>query len=511
LSPVSGRARSAVSTDRPRFTRLSGSNSSYPAASADLSHALPRKRRGPSTMDRKPSLAAGPVRAQTAQRAARRGPAPEARRVSHAMSGTDGTVWDMGSRGARAGHASGYGQVAAAGTSVELFTGGGGLAMAMERAGFRHLLCNEFAHYACETLRTNAAVDYKDGADLPAVLGDPWPLIEGDVRGVDFTRLQGQVDVVAGGPPCQPFSLGGIHQGHEDKRNMFPEVFRVIRETRPKAIICENVRGLLRHSFRPYFDYILRELSAPFERRDETELWYEHDQRLQRSSDKEDGDQTERYDVYPMPVNAADYGAPQVRHRVIIVAFRRDLGIDWHTPQPTHSEAALIEAQRQGLYWEEHGLRPQHPGHSEKFTVSALETTQRWRTLRDAIRRLPAPVDKAESPGYLHHVGWPGARIYAGHTPNMLDWPAKTVKAGVHGVPGGESVIRVDDGSYRYMTVREVARVMTFSDRWWLAGPRGEQMRQLGNAVPVTLGEVFTKAVAGVLNSRPNPQLSHRR
>ncbi|MFD6125740.1 DNA cytosine methyltransferase, partial [Streptomyces hydrogenans] len=105
----------------------------------------------------------------------------------------------------------------------------------------------------------------------------------------------------------------------------------------------------------------------------------------------------------------------------------------------------------------------------------------------------------------------PGARIYKGHTPNELDRPAKTVKAGVHGVPGGESVMlldkRVPDASspegwtyaHRYMTVRETARVMTFPDEWHGSGPRGEQMRQLGNAVPVVLGEFFAKAVADAL------------
>jgi DNA (cytosine-5)-methyltransferase 1 len=384
----------------------------------------------------------------------------------------------------------------AVGSSVELFTGGGGLAMAMEKAGFRHLLCNEFAHYACETLRENAAVDYKDGADLPASFEDPWPLIEGDVREVDFTRLEGQVTVVAGGPPCQPFSLGGIHQGHEDERNMFPEMFRVIQETRPLAVICENVRGLLRPSFDPYFQYILRQLGAPFERRHEAELWYKHDQRLQKAEDKDNGDLTERYDFYPMPVNAADYGVPQIRRRVIIVAFRKDLGINWTTPKATHSESALIQAQAQGEYWEEHGIKPQVQERNGKPVLLASGTEKRWRTLRDAIRGLPAPVEGADFPGHLHHIGWPGARIYPGHTPNVLDWPAKTVKAGVHGVPGGESVMRTDDGGHRYMTVRETACVMTFPDTWWLAGPRGEQMRQLGNAVPVDLGEVFAKAVA---------------
>jgi DNA (cytosine-5)-methyltransferase 1 len=115
---------------------------------------------------------------------------------------------------------------------------------------------------------------------------------------------------------------------------------------------------------------------------------------------------------------------------------------------------------------------------------------------------LPEPIgDYVEHPDWLHHVGWPGARQYPGHTPNLLDRPAKTVKAGVHGVPGGESVLRKDDGSIRYMTVRETARVMTFPDDWQLAGPRGEQMRQLGNAVPVQLGRVIAESVAKALQA----------
>src|SRR5262249_22501169 len=123
-------------------------------------------------------------------------------------------------------------------------------------------------------------------------------------------------------------------------------------------------------------------------------------------------------------------------------------------------------------------------------------------------RKLPEPLgDYLEHPDHSHHKGWPGAREYPGHTPNTLDRPAKTVKAGVHGVPGGETVLRRQDGSIRYMTVREVARVMTFPDAWRLEGPRGEQMRQLGNAVPVRLGEVVASSVANALRPRLSSQL----
>lgn len=129
------------------------------------------------------------------------------------------------------------------------------------------------------------------------------------------------------------------------------------------------------------------------------------------------------------------------------------------------------------------------------------EQLEPWRTLRDAIQDMPSPIADVEHPGWLHHVGCPGAHEYPGHTANDLDRPAKTIKAGVHGVPGGEAVVRLDDGSIRNLTVREAARVMTFPDRWWLSGPRSEQMRQLGNAVPVTLARVAADSVAKALIS----------
>jgi DNA (cytosine-5)-methyltransferase 1 len=381
--------------------------------------------------------------------------------------------------------------------SVELFSGGGGLASALHRAGFRHLLVNELERRACETLRANAV----------------GPLVPGDVRTVDFTGLAGQVDVVAGGVPCQPWSLGGAHRGWEDPRNLWPELFRCVRETRPRAVLAENVRGLLRPTFAPYYSYILRELAHPFERRVDGEEWHDHDRRLAKAATA--GDDAERYDVFCLPVNAADYGVPQVRRRVFVVAFRRDLGLaDWRPPTPTHSEAALAAAQADGSYWHRHGLPSALVSEKERYSVP-FHSRGRWRTLRDAIGDLPEPLgDRVEHPDWLHHFGWPGAREYHGHTPNELDRPAKTVKAGVHGVPGGESVLRRDDGSLRYLTVREVARIMTFPDDWHLAGPRGEQMRQLGNAVPVRLGQVMAtevyRALTGGRTGRVNPALGFR-
>jgi DNA (cytosine-5)-methyltransferase 1 len=416
------------------------------------------------------------------------------------------------------------------GTSVELFAGGGGLAMALHAAGFRHLLLNEFAKRACETLRANQATKWLGTDHVPEGLNDPWPLIEGPVQGVDFRYLKGRVDVLAGGPPCQPFSLGGDHKGHEDERNMFPQFFRAVRETRPKAFICENVRGLLRPSFAPYFQYIVNELSMPFLERGDT-AWEEHNERIiaAKAVDPPNAEElAERYTVFVTPVNAADFGVPQIRNRVIIVGFRGDLGVDdevWEKfrPRKTHSEAALNSELRnpRSAYWKRH----KHvPAEVRKQVIERTPSVnpddeelrlKPWRTLRDAVTGNPdafpalppLPQDglidyknHPKSP-VSHHIGWPGARVYTGHTPNLLDRPAKTVKAGVHGVPGGESVMMLDNGDHRYMTVRETARVMTFPDSWKPVDPRGEQMRQLGNAVPVLLGQRFAEAVSDALRS----------
>lgn len=245
-----------------------------------------------------------------------------------------------------------------------------------------------------------------------------------------------------------------------------------------------------------------------------------------------DTNPAETYEVTQHDVNAANYGVPQIRNRVILLAFRADLDVDPELVKRavarTHSHAALARSILEGTYWNRHkeagaripkrviDLVTSRYKNEQLALESGDDELQPWLTLRDAILGLPEintlMLDKATEQGdFPDHVGWPGARIYDGHTPNELDRPAKTVKAGVHGVPGGESVMQLDKQvrdentglmrpEYRYMTVREAARVMTFGDRWSMAGPRGERMRQLGNAVPVKLGEVFTSAVAKALD-----------
>ena len=139
-------------------------------------------------------------------------------------------------------------------TPVELFAGAGGLGMGVGRAGFESKLVVDWDGHACATIRTNQALNH------PAVAS--WPLRECDVREVDF-RAIGTVDLVSGGPPCQPFSLGGKHNGPLDSRDMFPEAIRAVRELTPRAFVFENVPGLKRPAFSHYLGYVRDHLTFP--------------------------------------------------------------------------------------------------------------------------------------------------------------------------------------------------------------------------------------------------------
>jgi len=122
-----------------------------------------------------------------------------------------------------------------------------------------------------------------------------------------------------------------------------------------------------------------------------------------------------------------------------------------------------------------------------------------WRTIRDALQVIPDPQAQH---GIDDHVFHDGARTYPGHTGSDIDWPAKTIKAGGHGVPGGENMIRYPDGSVRYLTVCEAKRIQTFPDNFVIKGAWGEAMRQIGNAVPVLLGETIGRELAGRLGAQ---------
>lgn len=389
--------------------------------------------------------------------------------------------------------------------SVELFSGAGGLALGIGKAGFHHEAVIERDKYACDTLRENQAKGHELVRD--------WTLYPNDVTQFDFSRLRAGIDLVAGGPPCQPFSIGGKHRGRRDNRDMFPQVIRAVRALQPRAILVENVRGLLRKSFASYFGYIILQLEHLEVAPRDGEPWTDHLARLekQHTSGKLDG---LRYQVVFRLVNAANYGVPQKRDRVFLVGFRSDLQADWSFPDQTHSLDALLHQQWvTGEYWERNKVasrqRPEIPvrmrGRVGKLRQSLFAPPEEpWRTVNEALAGLPDPEsERAEAFRHLNHCLIPGARTYKGHTGSPLHEPAKTLKAGDHGVPGGENTLLTPDGRVRYFTVRESARLQTFPDDYVFHGSWSETMRQLGNAVPVDLSFVMAGAVGQRLAALP--------
>jgi DNA (cytosine-5)-methyltransferase 1 len=285
---------------------------------------------------------------------------------------------------------------------------------------------------------------------------------------------------------------------------MWPEAIRAIRETLPRAFLFENVRGIVRPAFAEYLTWIVANLERPQLTRGPDETATEHLRKLRATN------LPALYEVHVHQVNAADYGAPQKRHRVLIVGMRRDGGSGLSELRPTHSRERLLWDQWvTGDYWRRHALRI--PGdefieRNDRAVVNMLRNTmfpppgRPWRTVRDALEGLGEPNGKK------NHVFQPGAKVYVGHTGSALDQPAKALKAGDHGVPGGENMLIDGEGYVRYFTVRESARLQGLPDTYTFPGSWTESMRQLGNAVPAQLAETIGRWLSAQLRATELPK-----
>ena len=169
--------------------------------------------------------------------------------------------------------------------SVELFTGAGGLALGLEKVGCHHLAMVEFNAQACDTIRYNVS----NGQSL----AKDWTLYQSDVRAIKYDEIVKSVELVAGGPPCQPFSMGGKARGRMDSRDMFPEAVRAVRELQPRYFVFENVKGLVTKKFIDGF----RKWQA----------------RLDSLG----------YSNFAQILNAKDYGVPQNRERIFMISILR--------------------------------------------------------------------------------------------------------------------------------------------------------------------------------------------
>ncbi|GAB2895591.1 DNA cytosine methyltransferase [Uliginosibacterium flavum] len=327
--------------------------------------------------------------------------------------------------------------------TIDLFAGAGGLSVGLKMSGWDVRVAVEYDSTAIETHRKN----------MPETLH-----LCDDIRDIDFKQYAGSIDLVAGGPPCQPFSVSGKQLGKLDVRDMVPEFVRVVREIRPRAFLMENVAGLTTARFLPYLEDRVDELR---------ELGYE---------------------VYWQVLNAADYGIPQNRRRLFVIGL--PVGTKFDFPKPTHG-----------------------PSHKNKYrtVAEALEGCP-----VDHINQ--AKVIFAKNP-ILRRSPYAGMLLNGKGRPLNMDAPAHTIPASAGGnrthildpqgvlrqyhehlQAGGKPKTGEVKGCSR-LTVRQSARLQTFPDWFEFVGRRNQQYAQIGNAVPPEFAAVVAKALHNALNA----------
>lgn len=304
--------------------------------------------------------------------------------------------------------------------SLELCAGAGGQALGLERAGFEHEALVEIDAWACSTLRLNRP---------------HWNVIEDDLSQFDAKKYRG-VDLVAGGVPCPPFSKAGKQLGANDERDMFPQAIRVVDETRPQAVMLENVRGLFDAVFLEYRQRIAKQLYN---------LGYWTDWHL---------------------FNAADFGVSQLRPRVVCVALRKDIAPYFQWPKP-----ALIAPPTVGVLL--HDL----------MKSNGWLGADPWRDHAAAIA--PTLVGGSKKHG--------GPDL--GPTRSRAAWAV----LGVDGRGLANQAPEVDFVGMPRLTVRMCARVQGFPDDWQFAGKKTPSYRQVGNAFPPPVAHAVSAQIASAI------------
>ena len=293
-------------------------------------------------------------------------------------------------------------------SSLEICAGGGGQALGLEQAGFEHEGLVEIERHYCNTLRLNRP---------------EWQVFEKDLRDFvnhDAASFRG-IDLLAGGLPCPPFSIAGKQLGDRDERNLFPVTLNLVDVTRPRAVMIENVRGILGAVFEDFRE----QLKAQFQR-----MGYQAEWRL---------------------FNASDFGVPQLRPRVVIVALRKDSAHHFSWPTGT-------------------GRNPPTVGDTlyDLIAERGWKGARRWRERADDIA--PTVVG-----GSLKHGG-----------PDLGPTRARKAWAtlGVDGLGIADEAPASDFVGMPRLTVRMVARIQGFPDEWEFSGLKTASYRQVGNAFP---------------------------
>jgi DNA (cytosine-5)-methyltransferase 1 len=310
---------------------------------------------------------------------------------------------------------------------LELCAGAGGQALGFEQAGFDHAALVEIDPQACETLSVNRP---------------HWKVIPADITRFDPTPYKG-VDVVAAGLPCPPFSKAGKQLGNLDERNLFPAALRIFTAIRPRAIVIENVRGIMDAVFADYRKHISGQIEGL------GKLGYWTDWHL---------------------LNASDFGVPQLRPRVVFVAIRKGLehGYAWPTGLP-------------------------YPRKTVGETLYDLMAANGWRGAK-AWKKQANEVAPTLVGGSKKHGG-----------PDLGPTRAKRAWAslGVNGHLLANEAPAADFVGMPHLTVRMAARLQGFPDEWQFTGRKTAAYRQVGNAFPPPVARSVAERVLERLSATP--------
>lgn len=316
--------------------------------------------------------------------------------------------------------------------SIELFAGGGGLALGVEKAGFHHLALNEFNKDACNTLKKNRP---------------DWNVIHGDIQKISWHEYAGKTHFLTGGFPCQAFSHSGKRLGFADTRGtLFYEFARAIKETSPIGFLAENVKGLLTHDNGNTLQVILN----TFE-----DLGY--------------------HIFSPLLLNANDYEVAQKRERLLIFGVKKTIKqyFSFHKPVE-YPRLTLKDVLLKGQYY--HSDAPTHTdaSYSENKLryFSLIPEGGNW-------KNLPAQLQK-EYLGAMFEMGGGKTGILKRLSMNE---PSVTLLTS----PSQKQTERCHPLYLRPLNIREAARIQSFPDDWIFSGSISAQYKQIGNAVPVNL------------------------
>lgn len=331
--------------------------------------------------------------------------------------------------------------------SIELFAGAGGMALGMEKAGIKHILLNEFEKNSCNTLRFNRP---------------KWNVLENDIRNVSFTEYEGKVDIVTGGFPCQAFSSAGKKLGFEDTRGtLFFDFARCITEVKPKVFIGENVKGLLTHDNGKTLEVIKQSIK---------DIGYTL--------------------IEPRVLKAMYYKVPQKRERLILVGIRNDLAeyaTKFKFPEKYTRVLTVGDALLKGELFDTNvplSEGVEYPKRKKEIMAEVPEGGY-WRDLTDELQR--------EYMGGSYFLG--GGKTGLARRLSMKA-PSLTLVCS----PAMSQTERCHPIETRPLTIRESARIQTFPDDWIFQGAKGQQYKQIGNAVPVNLAYALGLSIIDLLN-----------